>query len=241
MNIIQDFIPAGRRNRPGRVNPIKFITIHNTGNSNKGSGARNHANYIKGNTAANLPVSWHYTVDEFGAYQHLPDNEDAFHAGDGAGPGNRTSIGVEICMNSDGDLLGATDNAARLIATLCMKYNISPVNIVQHNRWSGKNCPQLIRAGRPYNWDIFIGKVKTIINSTSVDLTKSTVEKSQADPAFKIGDKVKIKHNARIYATGQTIPDWVKSREHTIMQINGERILLREIFSWVFTVDLQKI
>ena len=89
LNIIQDFIPAGRRNRPGTANPIRYITIHNTGNANKGANAKAHASYLKSDTANNMPVSWHYTVDSQGAYQHLPDAEIGYHAGDGAGPGNR--------------------------------------------------------------------------------------------------------------------------------------------------------
>jgi len=174
LNIIQDFIPVGRRNRPGRANPMRFITIHNTGNSNKGAGARNHAAYLKGATAANLPVSWHYTIDEKEAYQHLPDNEDAFHAGDGAGNGNRQSIGLEICMNSDGDLLKATDNAARLTAMLCQKYKIPVENIRQHQQWSGKNCPQLLRGGRPYTWAAFIQKVRDFMAAASVPAQPQT-------------------------------------------------------------------
>jgi N-acetylmuramoyl-L-alanine amidase len=164
MNIITDLIPAGRKNRPGRSNPMKYITIHNTGNTGKGAGAKNHAGYIKGDSAANALVSWHYTVDEKDIYQHIPDTEDAFHAGDGAGDGNRKSIGIEICMNSDGDLLRATDHAAELAAFLCGKYNIPIENIVQHNHWSGKNCPQMIRVDKPYSWDAFISKVKAILS-----------------------------------------------------------------------------
>jgi N-acetylmuramoyl-L-alanine amidase len=167
LNIIQDFIPKGRINRPGRVNPMTFITIHNTGNTSKGAGARNHANYVKGDAAANAPVSWHYTTDETDIYQHIPDTADAFHAGAGGGDGNRKSIGIEICMNSDGDLLGATDNAVMLTAHLCKKYNISIENVVQHNCWSGKDCPQLIRNGKPYDWSTFINKVKSAIVSNS--------------------------------------------------------------------------
>ena len=238
MNIIQDFIPAGRRNRPGRVNLNKFITVHNTGNANSGSNARAHANYIKSDTAANLPVSWHYTVDDTGAYQHLPDSEDAFHAGDGSGNGNRHSIGIEICMNSDGDLLKATDNAARLTAILCEKYNIALTNIVQHNNWSGKNCPQLLRAGRPYSWAAFINKVREFM---SVQAEPVSPAPPPVSGALKSGDIIRLKADAKIYATGQAIPDWVKSRDHTVMQISGERVLLREIFSWVFAKDLQGI
>ncbi|MDR2577970.1 MAG: peptidoglycan recognition protein family protein [Chitinispirillales bacterium] len=160
MNIIQDFVPAGRRNRPGKPNPMKYITIHNTGNASKGAGAKAHAAYIKGDAAANVPASWHYSVDDSNIYQHLPDNETAWHATDGNGPGNSQSIAIEICMNSDSDLLKATDNAAGLAASLCKKYGIPVENVVQHNEWyPKKNCPQMIREGKPYDWGVFRGRV----------------------------------------------------------------------------------
>lgn len=167
MNIIQDLVPRGRKNRPGLSNPMKYVTIHNTGNTSKGAGAKAHAAYLKSDAAVNASVSWHYTVDEICAIQHIPDNETAWHAGDGSGNGNRQSIGIEICMNSDGNLLGATDMAVKLTAQLCKKHNIPIGNVVQHNRWSGKNCPQMIRSGKPYNWDTFISKVKKEMGGTS--------------------------------------------------------------------------
>ena len=87
VQIIQDFIPTGRKNRPGRANPMKYITIHNTGNTSKGAGAKNHAAYIKSDAATNDQKSWHYTVDDKEVYQHIPDNEVVYHCGDGgSGP-----------------------------------------------------------------------------------------------------------------------------------------------------------
>ena len=160
MNIIHDYIPFGRLNRPGRLNPCEFITIHETGNTSKGAGAKNHASYIK---KKDTQVSWHYTVDDKEIYQHLPDNEDAFHASDGAGNGNRKSIGIEICVNSDGDFGQACENAAELVRELMKKYGIPLHKVVQHNYWSGKNCPKTLRAG---GWADFLemckGKEKTI-------------------------------------------------------------------------------
>ncbi|MCL2545602.1 MAG: N-acetylmuramoyl-L-alanine amidase [Oscillospiraceae bacterium] len=163
MNIVQDFIPVGRRNRPGRVSPMRFITIHNTGNSDRGANARAHNTFIRSTTATNAPISWHYTVDEREIFQHLPDNEDAFHAGDGAGPGNRQSIGIEICQNADGDLLAANNRATELTALLCRRYNIQTTNIVQHHHWNGKSCPQMLRSGRPYDWHTFLARVRGAI------------------------------------------------------------------------------
>jgi N-acetylmuramoyl-L-alanine amidase CwlA len=155
VNIIQDFIPEGRVNRPGRANPTRFITVHNTGNANKGANAKAHAGYLKN---VGEKISYHYSVDDKEIYQHLPDSEDAYHAGDGSGDGNRKSIGIEICMNQDGGLLAATDNAAWLVAKLMSDHNIQDSNVVQHNHWSGKDCPQLLRAGKPYPWHVFISK-----------------------------------------------------------------------------------
>ena len=57
---------------------------------------------------------------------------------------------------------------------------------------------------------------------------------------FAVGDTVKIKQNAARYATGQTIPDWVKGRSDTILQIDGDRALLKSIYSWVLLSDLER-
>ena len=59
---------------------------------------------------------------------------------------------------------------------------------------------------------------------------------SSSSSQLAVGSKVKI-HGTR-YATGQTIPGWVKEREHTIMQIGSGKVLLREIYSWVYTSDV---
>ena len=193
MTIIQDLIPAGSKNRPGAKNPMRFITIHNTGNANKGANAKAHSIYIKGDSAVNAPMSWHYTVDETFVYQHLPDNETAYHAGDGKGPGNTQSIGIEICENSDGNLLLATENAARLCSRLCIAHDIPIENIIQHHFWSGKNCPQQLRNGKPYSWGTFLSKVNDYIQEIPPPPPPTTPEEITVNNAFTIGllgDKV---------------------------------------------------
>ncbi|MCL2200242.1 MAG: N-acetylmuramoyl-L-alanine amidase [Defluviitaleaceae bacterium] len=165
LNIVQDFIPVGRRNRPGRVNPMLFVTIHETGNTNRGANARAHGKYLRGNDAANLPVSWHYTVDDSVTVQHLPENEDTFHAGDGAGSGNRQSIGIEMAVNSDGNFQTTIDRTAALVADICIRRNIPIANIRQHFHWIGKNCLQNIRAGRPITWAVFLEKVQAAMDA----------------------------------------------------------------------------
>lgn len=58
-------------------------------------------------------------------------------------------------------------------------------------------------------------------------------------PAFKVGQKVKIKSSASKYATGENIPGWVKGKTYTIQQIKNNRVLLKEIVSWVYKKDVQ--
>ena len=110
MQIKQDFIPKSNKNRPGYFMEPKYITVHNTSNTARGANALSHSKYVK-NSSTN--TSWHFTVDDGSViYQHLPLNENGWHAGDGnKGTGNRQSIGIEICENVDGNFAQATDNA----------------------------------------------------------------------------------------------------------------------------------
>ena len=59
---------------------------------------------------------------------------------------------------------------------------------------------------------------------------------------LKEGSKVKI--TGSTYATGQSIPGWVKNGTHTVSEISGEKALLGAnggICSWVLTKDLKII
>lgn len=159
--IIQDFIPVGRQNRPGLAMVPLYITIHDTDNDDYGADAKRHAQYIK--TTSNTD-SWHYTVDDTSIYQHLPLDENGWHAGDGYyGQGNRKSIGIEICMNPECDRAKAEANAAWLVAKLLKEvptlYDY-PEAVKQHYNWSWKDCPSVIRA-RPDGWTGFLARVET--------------------------------------------------------------------------------
>ncbi|MDU3680761.1 MAG: N-acetylmuramoyl-L-alanine amidase [Flavonifractor plautii] len=143
-------------NRPGGSNPCKYITIHETGNAAKGADAAAHGAYLDSAAGEDDLVSYHYTVDDHAIVQHLPDTETAYHAGDGAdGPGNTTSIGIEICVNQDGDFERAKANAASLVRLLMGEHGIPLDKVVQHNQWNGKDCPKTIRA-TPGGWEAFL-------------------------------------------------------------------------------------
>lgn len=148
-------------------NPCNYITIHETGNTDRGANAENHGRYINNGSS----VTWHYTVDDKEIVQHYEDTRQCWHAGDGKGKGNSESIGIEICVNSDGNFNKAVDNATALIKMLMEKHNIPITNVVQHNHWSGKNCPSNLRCGtKGITWNDFLNKVKA--KPSSPDTTK---------------------------------------------------------------------
>ena len=169
VKITKDYAPVVSSGaRPGiKMSKCIGVTIHNTDNSGAGADAKAHANLLK-NSWKNKQQSWHFAVDEDGAYQSIPTDEIAWHAGDGgSGKGNTQTIAIEICMNSDGDLEKATDNAAQLAAQQLKKKGLSADKLYQHHDWSGKNCPSQIRAGNPYNWSTFKNKVKAYYNGSA--------------------------------------------------------------------------
>ena len=99
--VMTDFLPEGTRARPGQKREIKYLVIHETDNTGTGANAAAHNSFIHQNANAEEGiVSWHYTVDDHQIYQHLPDNEEAWHSGDREG--NHSSIGIELCVNADG-------------------------------------------------------------------------------------------------------------------------------------------
>ena len=150
------YISADRKNRPGGSVRKKWITIHETGNFAKGADAAAHGSYLDSDAAEQKRVSWHYTVDDHAVIQHLPDHEPAYHAGDGGmGTGNRESIGIEICVNAGGDFERAKANAAALVRLLMAEQGIDMAHVVQHNHWSGKDCPYTIRH-TPGAWEAFL-------------------------------------------------------------------------------------
>jgi len=157
LKIIQDLIPVGYSNRPGKKLTPTAITIHNTDNDSPRADAAAHAKYQKGADARKRKVSWHFTVDDKSVFQSLPTNEVGWHAA--SKEGNATSIGIEICMHPEMDVAAAYRRGALLCAVLAFQHKIkTPKSIRQHHDWSGKNCPRVLRS-KPNGWKDFLNAV----------------------------------------------------------------------------------
>ena len=160
-------VPASAPGRPNEERIIKYVVIHETGNLAAGADAEAHSRLMESGDMGN--TSWHYTVDDKEIYQHIPDNEIAWHAGDQRTEdgGNMCGIAVELCVNSDGDFEKTFANGAKLAAFLLNSYNLDISALKQHNDFSGKDCPEIIR--RDGRWDEFVTLVNTYIDELQSD------------------------------------------------------------------------
>lgn len=143
MKFVKDILPVGHRNRPGHPMKPKGLLYHTTNNWNKGAGDEMHAEYME-NT--NRVVSWHETVDKDSCTQHLPHNENGWHAGDGGnGYYNLNWLGMEIsceAVDRGQPLDKATYNNAVLRgAQICKEYGFGWGDLQPHKIVYGKDCP----------------------------------------------------------------------------------------------------
>ena len=162
MKIEKMLCPAGLKNNPNRaLREITFITVHCTGNYRATAGAYNHAKFQVGGSGGTT-TSWHYSVDAVSIWQSFEDSRECWHTGNAIG--NSKSIGVEICVNDKDTFLSSCNRAAWLVASLIRRHNMNIDCVVQHNHWSGKNCPSELRSGVwGIDWREFIDLVKKYI------------------------------------------------------------------------------
>ncbi|WP_342442916.1 N-acetylmuramoyl-L-alanine amidase [Lysinibacillus sp. FSL K6-0075] len=142
----------------GRKNTRKKICIHETDNTNKGSGADNHARLqANGNSRQ---ASWHWTADDKEAIQSFTHDYQCWAAG--STKGNNEAIHIEMCVNADGDYVRTVQNTASLVAKILKEENLTVNDVVQHNFYSGKNCPSKMRStSAPIPWGSFLQMVKS--------------------------------------------------------------------------------
>lgn len=177
LTICEKIIPDGSRlkpNRPLKNGRVEWITIHNTADINEASGTNDAEQYARATFNGNMNgVSVHYYIDETGCWQLLRENEMGYHAADGStGPGNSTSLAIEIIMDGSGDSSdkGAEDRGAKLAAILLYRHGLGIDRLTTHNRWyPRKYCPCFILP----HWSSFRKKVGTYLNEIEARAVKT--------------------------------------------------------------------
>ena len=173
-------------NRVKRTSAIKYIVIHDTQNKSKGADADAHFNYFNG---GNRNSSADFFVDD---KKILQVNDYAkyctWQVGDGKGKygiTNQNSIGIEICINSDGDYDKAFLNAVELTKYLMKELGIPAERVIRHYDASRKNCPASMSANNWAKWKEFKDKIMEC-DKVFVD-TKGHFAEKDIEELFKMG------------------------------------------------------
>ncbi|MFW5434368.1 N-acetylmuramoyl-L-alanine amidase [Paenibacillus apiarius] len=191
--------------RPGLAMVPAYITIHNTGNPT--STAKNERGWLT-NPSNNQTASYHIVVDEREAVECIPLNENAWHAGDGNGDGNRKSIGIEICES--GNYAKTLENAADLVAKMLKERGWGVDRLRRHYDWSGKICPRLMYdSGKWTGWTKFKAEVEKRLKTEPKPPTDTTaklyVDGKRIDDGIIIGGVTYFPGRALANAVGATI------------------------------------
>lgn len=192
MQVKQNLVPKDKYSLkcPYAMTP-EGICVHNTAND---ASAENEIAYMRSN---NEYTSFHYAVDDKEVIQGIPDNRNAFHAGDGGtGNGNRNYLGVEICYSKSGGerFIKAEKNAAVFIAQKLKEYSWDISHVKKHQDFSGKYCPHRTL---DMGWQRFLNMIQTELNAKEEpELTREEVQK-MIDASKE-----------RVYHWWKELPDW---------------------------------
>lgn len=170
-------IPPGKGIRSPKKQSVlvpKGMCWHWTANQKKGADADAHWKYWH-----NADVGAHYVVDDRTIIQCCPDTEVVWHAGGGpttdyarkkypAGT-NSSLIGVELCVNIDGNWESTYQNAVHLGTVKCIEYGWSPhQNFERHYDCTKKDCPKMWTSyvpGGEEAWKRFLDDVAAMVKT----------------------------------------------------------------------------
>jgi len=136
---------------------IKYIVVHDTGNTRPTSNAYNHFIYFDSDDQS---ASADFFVDSTGIMQ-VNDYYTyySWHCGDGgavAKINNRNSVAVEICINSDGDYKETVEKTILLVKILMKELDVDVSHVVRHHDASGKDCPCTMNNA---DWEYFKSRI----------------------------------------------------------------------------------
>ena len=161
VNINKEFI--SQRNINGTGNPCNYIVVHETDNYNRGANARTHAHAQYNGDFADMSV--HYYSGSDGVYQAAEHTCKCWHVGrkyvsspNNPDCTNNNSIGVEICVNSDGNYTIARQNAIELVKYLIATTGIPVSRVIRHYDAKGKYCPRKMM-DNPSLWQDFKNQI----------------------------------------------------------------------------------
>lgn len=169
MDIIKNLVDPSKYSLkcPYEMN-AEFIVTHNTYND---APARNEIKYMITNDTS---TSFHYAVDDKEVVQGIPEDRNAFHAGDGRnGQGNRKGLSIEICYSKSGGdkFIQAEKNASKFIAMKLKEKSWGIDRVKKHQDFSNKYCPHRTL---DMGWERFLNMIREELGQATVGETQTT-------------------------------------------------------------------
>lgn len=186
LKVTRMLVPQNKYSKkcPFKMTP-KGICVHNTANK---ASALSEASYMIRNNNA---VSFHVAIDDYQAVECIPENRNAFHAGDGRnGNGNRNYYAVEICY-STGDsakFTQAEKNAAYYIACKLKEHGWGIDKVKKHQDFSGKYCPHKTL---DLGWERFLNLIRGYLGQATVPV-KPQAPSKPSKPSKPASNKLKV-------------------------------------------------
>lgn len=151
----------------GQTLQPEYIIIHDTGN--RGSGADADAHYKYWTSGRSEKTSAHFVVDEDTVMQLLELDQVGWHTGkmftnnpEVPQAVNKNSIGIELCVNEDGNFIETMKNGIELTKYLMKEYNIPAEKVITHNQATGKICPAMMIKDNPALWKLFKAEISKV-------------------------------------------------------------------------------
>ena len=174
------------RKLSGGTGKVEYVTIHNTDDILEAKGTNDAEQYARATWPnANMgDARVHYFIDETDCWQQLREDEVGWHAGDGRGPGNDSSLAIEIIMDGSGSAAdkGAEERGALLAAILLNKHGLGIDRLKTHKEWSGKYCPLYILP----RWSAFKTKVENYLKQVNGSIAEKAETPEKAEPSGTI-------------------------------------------------------
>lgn len=164
-----------------KLSDIRYIIIHDTGNTARGADAEAHFRYLQ---TAKRYGSAHYYLDDGKIIQTIGDSLVAWSIGDKWGyknnprriadATNSNSLSIELCINADINKDLAYKNLVELAKNLMKKFNIPHNRVIRHFDATGKSCPGSWSSNNWQKWKEFQDDIKKPIE-WKIDLSKDSV------------------------------------------------------------------
>lgn len=214
-------------------NDPRCIVVHNTDNFRAGADARTHAEAQHNGELSNM--SAHYYVDDGEtAYQAAPHSRGCWHVGVNYGGnnlfgryGNRSSIGVEMCVQAGYNYEKAFQNTVAVVKEIMRETGIPASRVYRHYDICSKHCPsQIMNKG---DWERF---KKAISSSSSSSAPKQPEKKTYEPGIYRVNTDLNIREKPD--ADSQRVGTIKDRGSYTVTEIqNGSWGRLLSCAGWI--------